>query len=193
MVRIFIALPVPMDVATQFAALVPADLAGLKRVDPELLHITLAFVGWTEEERIGVMAAAVAAAARPVRSFRVTVSGAGRFPPAGRPRVVWVATASEAAAEIERLGGLVRAELKRQRVRFDPKPLRSHVTLARVRDDATVDETRAIAAAMAATRVPEGLAFAADAVHVMESVLSPRGPRYSSRARVPLLDADPPG
>jgi 2'-5' RNA ligase len=104
-----------------------------------------------------------------------------------------------AADRVVRLGGAVRAELLRRQVRFDAKPLRAHVTLARVRDGASDDEARAIAAAVTAARL-DGLAFRADEVQVVESTLSSRvppggsrvppggskAPLYSSRARIPL-------
>lgn len=185
MLRIFIAVPVPLDVASTLGALVPDRLDGLKRVAPELMHVTLAFVGWTDEARVPDIIGAVAAAAPAARAFRVPLEGLGRFPPAGRPRVVWAGTGA-AAARIDDLGQRVRTELARRQVAFDPRPLQAHITLARVRDDATADAARAVAAAVAAARIPAGLAFAADALHVMESVLSPRGPRYRQVSAVRL-------
>lgn len=192
MPRIFVALPIPPETAGALAGLLPQELSGLKRVGAELLHVTLAFIGSVGEERVPEIATAVEAAASGGRAFDVAIDGLGRFPPSGRPQVLWVGTGA-AAAEIERLGELVRAGLARGRVPFDPKPLRAHVTIARVRDDASADEAKAIAAAVAGARAPAGLRFRADAVHVMESTQSPRGPRYSSRARIPLPEGDPAG
>lgn len=191
MLRIFVALPVPLEVSSLLAAVLPGDLAGLRRVGADLLHVTLAFVGWMGEERLADVTAAVGPAAREVRAFRVGLEGVGRFPPSGRPSVIWAGVGDEARAEIERLGQLVRSGLERRRVPFDPKPLRSHITLARVSDRATEEEARSIAAAAAAARLPAGLAFRAEAVHVMQSVLTRAGPRYSSRARIPLPEGGP--
>ena len=68
---------------------------------------------------------------------------------------------------------------------FDDRPLSPHLTLARVRDDASLPEARTVAAAVEALR-PAPVTFAVDAITVFESVLSPKGPRYTPRATCPL-------
>lgn len=183
MPRIFVAIPLPPDVAAELARALPA-MPGLKRVAPELLHVTLAFVGQVGEERVGDVVAAVEAAARAAAPFEIRVSGLGRFPEHGRPSVVWAGT-GPAAEAIQRLGQAVRTELDRRHVPFDPKPLRAHVTLARVRDGASDADAKAVEAASKAASVG-GLSFRADGIHVMESRPSAKGPLYSSRARSPL-------
>lgn len=183
MPRIFVALPLPPAVAGELARALP-PLPGLKRVAPELLHVTLAFVGPVGEDRVADVITAARTAAAASGALDIGLTTVGRFPDHGRTSVIWAGT-SAAGEAIERLGGAVRAELARRRVPFDGKPLRTHVTLARVRDSASADQAEAIDAAVKAARV-DGLAFRAEDVHVMESRLTPKGPLYSTRARVPL-------
>lgn len=184
MIRLFVALPVPLSVAEQLAALVPADLEGLKPVGPELMHITLAFIGWLEESRVEHVTAAVEEGAARGRAFDVPLGTVGRFPPTGRPRVIWVGTGAE--EPILALGGLVRDALSEASIPFDLKALRPHITLARVREGVAVQDARAIGSAVARAKVPDRLSFRADTVEVMQSTLTPRGPRYSSRASIAL-------
>lgn len=185
MPRLFVAIALPADVAAALAAALPTDSPALRRVAPALLHVTLAFIGSVGEERVPEIARAVEAAVRDSPAFVIPFDRVGRFPERGPIRVVWAGT-GPAAERIEHLGVGVRATLAREGVPFDPKPLRPHVTLARVRDGATERELSRVAAAVAAARLPVGLAATADAVHLMESVLSRGGPRYSSRARSAL-------
>lgn len=145
MIRLFVALPVPLSVAEQLAALVPADLEGLKPVGPELMHITLAFIGWLEESRVEHVTAAVEEGAARGRAFDVPLGTVGRFPPTGRPRVIWVGTGAE--EPILALGGLVRDALSEASIPFDLKALRPHITLARVREGVAVQDARAIGSA----------------------------------------------
>lgn len=184
MIRLFVALPVPLPVAEKLAALVPADLEGLKPVGPELMHITLAFIGWLDESRVAQVIAAVEEGAARGRAFDVRLGPVGRFPPTGRPRVLWVGTGAE--EPIVALGGVVRDALSEAAIPFDLKALRPHLTLARVREGVSVQGARAIGSAVARAKVPEGLSFRADTVEVMQSTLTPRGPRYSSRGSIPL-------
>ncbi|MGH2377993.1 MAG: RNA 2',3'-cyclic phosphodiesterase [Candidatus Limnocylindria bacterium] len=185
MIRLFVAVTLPLPVSEQLAALVPADLKGLKRVRPEFMHVTLAFIGWLDETRVGQVASAAQVAAAKARPFDIPLEAVGRFPPTGRPRVVWVATGA-VEEPILALGGIVRDALAEAAIPFDVKPLRPHITLARVREDVALEDGRAIGSAIARARVPAGLHFRADAIDVMQSVLTPKGPRYSTRAHCPL-------
>lgn len=153
------------------------------------MHVTLAFLGRTPDERLADVASAVESAAAAVKAFDVELDRPGRFPPTGRPRVVHLGVGAGAPAVLE-LGERVRAELRRRAIAFDDKPLRAHVTLGRLREDAELADARAIAAAITAMRVPH-LRFRVEGVTVFESVLSPRGPRYTARSSSPLRAGEP--
>lgn len=183
-IRLFVALPVPLEVARPLAALVPPELEGLKRVGPELLHVTLAFIGWTGEGSVEPVAEAIRGGAALESPFRIPITEVGPFPPTDRPRAI-AAGAPAAGAAIRALGAAVREGLARAGIPYDAKPLLPHITLARVREEASAEERRAVLAAVRAVR-PPSLAFRADAVHVMQSTLTPRGPRYASRSMVRL-------
>lgn len=185
MIRLFVALPVPLSVAEELAALIPADLEGLKPVAPELMHITLAFIGWLEEARVAHVTSAVHEGVVRGRAFALPLGTVGRFPPTGRARIIWVGTGAE--DQVVALGRLVRDALSEASIPFDLKALRPHITLARVRESVAVSGARAIGSAVARAKVPEGLGFLADTVEVMQSVLTPDGPTYFSRARLPLM------
>jgi 2'-5' RNA ligase len=148
------------------------------------MHVTLAFLGQTPEDRLADVTAAAEAAASGVKAFDIELDRPGRFPPTGRPRVVWLGIGAGAPTVLA-LGEGVRAEFGRRKIAFDAKPLRAHVTLGRVREDVSLVDARAIAAGVEAMRVPH-LRFRADAVVVFESVPSPRGPKYTARSSGPL-------
>lgn len=185
MPRIFVAIAPPNDLAAALATLLPPGLAGLRVVEPGLLHITLAFVGAVPDDGVAAMATAVRAASLGCSAFELRIDGIGRFLVHGRVETVWAGIGGDAAA-LAGLAERIRAELTRRRIPFDPKPFRPHLTLGRLRRSSTEAEARAVAAATGAARVPAGLAFTARAVDVMESALSSKGPRYSRRARVAL-------
>jgi 2'-5' RNA ligase len=185
-VRLFVAIPLPSDVAARASALLPEALPALRRVKAENLHVTLAFLGWTPDERLPDVAAAAAEAAAAVAPFVLAFEGAaGRFPERGRPRVVWLGIGA-GLDSVRRLGERVGLALRERSVPFDDRPLAAHLTLARVRDDASLAEARTVAAALEALAVPR-LETEVREITVFESVLSPRGPRYTARAQAPLL------
>ena len=182
--RLFIAVHLPTELTDRAAALLPAALPAVKRVSPELMHVTLAFLGWTADERLDTVGEAARAAARGHRAFDLSFQGAGQFPPSGRPRVVWIGV-GEGAGALADLAGSVTAELRRRELSFDDRPFAPHLTLARVREEASGPEWRTVAAAVGALAVPE-LRARVDRIGVVESVLSPKGPRYTTRLEAPL-------
>lgn len=182
--RLFLAVPLPQELADRAAALLPAVLPALKRVRPELMHITLAFLGWTPDEQLDAVGEAARAAVAGHRPFDLVFRGAGRFPASGRPRVVWVGI-GEGSEALAGLAGSLAGELRRRGLKFEDHPFAPHVTLARVREGASGPEARTVAAAVEALAVPE-LRSRVDRITVVESVLSPKGPRYSVRLEVPL-------
>jgi 2'-5' RNA ligase len=148
------------------------------------MHITLAFLGWTPDDQLDAVIAAARAATTGQRAFDLAFAGAGRFPASGRPRVAWLGV-GEGAGPLATLAAGVAAELRERGLQFDDRPFAPHLTLARVRTDATGPEARTVAAAVADLAVPE-LRTAVDRIGVLESVLSPRGPRYTARADIAL-------
>jgi RNA 2',3'-cyclic 3'-phosphodiesterase len=148
------------------------------------MHVTLAFLGRTPDERLADVTAAAEAAASGVTAFDIELDRPGRFPASGRPRVVWLGIGAGAPTVLT-LGERIRAELRRRDIAMDDKPLRAHVTIGRVRENVDLVDARAIAAAVVAMRLPR-LRFRVDTAVVFESVLSPRGPKYTPRATVPL-------
>jgi 2'-5' RNA ligase len=182
--RLFIAIPLPPDLAARAANLLPTSLPALRRVKPENLHVTLAFLGWTPDDRLGDVTAAAREAAAPVASFTLAFDRAGRFPERGRPRVAWLGIADGAPRVLE-LGEGVYAGLRSRALRFDDRPLAAHLTLARVAEDASAAEAKTVGAALDSLAVGD-LRFEVNEIAVVQSVLSPKGPRYTALATVPL-------
>jgi 2'-5' RNA ligase len=183
-VRLFLAIPLPPDLSERASRILPEALPALRRVKPENLHITLAFLGHTPEERLGDVVAATREAATVVSPFSMSFDRVGRFPERGRPRVVWLGVAEGEASVVE-LGAGVAAGLRSRDIRFDDRPLAPHLTLARVNEDASAAEAKTVAAALG-DLVIESLRFDVREIAVVQSVLSPKGPRYTPLSTVPL-------
>src|SRR5689334_5306440 len=133
--RLFVAVPLPTELTDRAAALLPAALPAVRPVRPELMHITLAFLGWTPDEQLDRVIEAASAAAREQPAFDLAFAGAGRFPEKGRPRVVWLGV-GDGREPLAALAGRVAGELRARDLRFDDRPFAPHLTLARVRPDA---------------------------------------------------------
>jgi 2'-5' RNA ligase len=186
---LFVAISPPDAVRRRVAALAgevrraagPAA-AELRWVAPENLHLTLQFLGAVPSERVEPIEAALREVAASGRPLSLEVKSAGGFPNARRPRVVWLGLSGDVAA-LETLA----AELGRRLapLGFPPeeRAFSAHLTVARARDPRGAP---GIAGALAAAGEAEPVPWRVTDLVLVESHLSPKGPRYEAIARAPL-------
>ncbi len=186
--RLFVAIELPdawreeaRRIREQLAAAL-GDGTGLRFTATERLHLTLRFLGDVDEAVVpdlrGQLAQEVATVEVPLE-----LAGLGQFGSRSRPTVLWLGL----AGDLDRLAAL-RAAVERAVVAAglegDERPLRPHVTLARVARQARPSQRRAISDAVAATETPPSVPFAAREVALVRSHLG-RNARYEVLARYP--------
>jgi 2'-5' RNA ligase len=179
--RLFVAIPIPSPLRDAVTALVdgvrsagdPA-VRDVRWVRLDGLHLTVRFLGPTEEEHVADVAAAVDQTARRLAPFEVVIAGGGAFPSVARPRALWLGVAegvNELAAAAVALDDAL-AEVGWPR---DERPYRAHLTLARsdgVRAGPAV--ARRLIDAAAAVREP----FRAESLVLFESISGGGPARY---------------
>jgi 2'-5' RNA ligase len=147
----------------------------VKWVDPAILHITLKFVGWVPENRVDDCLAVGREVAAVGRRGKLILAGAGAFPNARRPRVLWLGAAGDidilaAAAEVfdRRMAevGLAEAE---------SRTFAAHLTLGRVRQGARPPDMTEAIFAFADEQFGE---VPVEEILLMRSHLQPSGPVY---------------
>jgi 2'-5' RNA ligase len=130
--RLFVASALDHDVRAACAAvaarLEAKGFAG-RFVPSTNYHLTVAFLGSVEEERIAEITAALREVAPRLAPFELALERIGAFPDPRRPRVAWVGPALPAAA-FGTLCGVVRSALVAHGFTFDPHA-DAHVTIAR--------------------------------------------------------------
>lgn len=187
--RLFIALNLPSELRTHIAADVLAplrsQLPGVRWVREETLHVTLLFLGKRSEaeaqEAQTVMREVTAAHA----SFTTSLAGLGVFPDSARPRVVWLGL--EDSASVQKLHQALMREHARLGVPLEGRAYRPHVTLGRVPPPAEAAVSKALDPALAAVRFAVPVTFGS--VDLMQSELTPQGPRYTVLLAAPLAHA----
>ncbi len=187
--RLFVALEPPEPVRRRLAAVsegirrAAGKAAGdVRWVADENLHLTLQFLGAVPEERVAAVQGVLAAAATSARPILLEVKGAGGFPNARRPRVVWLGLSGE-VAELAHLAADLGRRLAPLGFPPEARPFAAHLTLGRSRDGGG---SPGLGGALAAAAGGEGLPWRAAELVLFESHLSPRGPRYQAVQRAPL-------
>lgn len=180
--RLFVAIEAPAEwrraLAEARRALPEPVARSLRFAEPHLAHVTLRFIGEVADEHAPEVLRN--ALDRAIAPFEVPLhlGRAGTFGPPARTNVAWLGVEGDLdtlRALAERVSEAVDAALG---IEGDARPLSPHLTLARVRPQATPEERRAVAAAVTALPAPEPHPFAARQAVVVRSHLGPAGPRY---------------
>ena len=94
----------------------------------ENYHLTLAFLGDTDEKALSTVKIAMERACETISPFAFSASGVSFFGKADRA-ILYCAVHD--SPELENLSSLLRASLSDLGLPFDPKPFKPHITLAR--------------------------------------------------------------
>lgn len=183
MVRLFVGIGLP-DTYRQSLTPLTASLSRLTDHSvnwsrPDTWHLTLKFLGETDETRVPAIRDGLATLRFP--RFTLRAGGAGAFPNAQRPKVVWLGLA-EGADQVSALAGLVEDGLAAMDVPRERKRFRPHLTLGRMRKPGPGDWRPLLDAAAAHPWPP----FTATEFTLYQSTLAPSGAVHTPLARFSL-------
>jgi RNA 2',3'-cyclic 3'-phosphodiesterase len=146
-------------------------------VRPELMHLTLAFLGEVSEGFLEAVETQLCEVVGRHEAFTMQLRGLGVFPNPSRARVVWIG-AEQGKVEVCALQGEVIRALCSVGYQPERRPFSPHLTIGRLR--VPDDVSKALA-------VPfESGPFTIDRVVLFRSVLGPAGPAYSIIAEFPF-------
>jgi 2'-5' RNA ligase len=184
-VRTFIAIELPPEVRAFLAdAQQRLKRAGgdVRWVRPDLVHLTLVFLGDVPTDMLADLEKSVREAAAPFAPLALRVQGTGRFPPRGLPRVVWVGI-EEPTGRLVELQKALAAATAAFAEKVEDRAYTAHLTLGRVKSPRG---GRDLSAAVDAMSGQTGPTFEAREVTVFRSDLSPQGPTYTPLAKIAL-------
>jgi len=151
-------------------------------VRPDLVHLTLAFLGGVPADMLADVEAAARQAAAGFGPLSLRVQGAGRFPPRGLPRVIWIGI-DELSGRLAELQKALAAATAAFAEKVEGRAYAAHLTLGRVRSPRG---GRDLSGAVDAMSGQTGPTFEAREVTIFKSDLSPQGPAYTALARIAL-------
>jgi 2'-5' RNA ligase len=153
--------------------------ADVRWVPVENVHLTLKFLGETEESMVVRICDALSERLSSYSPFCINISGVGCFPDIRRPRVIWVGI--EESAELKELAGEVESVLADLGYPADDRAFSPHLTIGRVRS------TRGIRGMMKDLEKLAAYSFGGmeiKRVSLMKSELRPAGAEYGSLAEI---------
>lgn len=187
LVRAFVAIMLPddvrgycLDVMTRLRqALGPAERA-LRWVDPEGIHVTLKFLGNVRTIQLSDLTERLASELVDQAPFDLGIGSLNAFPNPRAPRVALL----QVAGDLRQLGNAqARVEAATEPLGFsrEKRPYRPHLTLGRVRENASPADLAALARALSglSDSVQRAPAFRVTSASLMQSHLGPGGAKYT--------------
>ncbi len=189
LLRAFIALELPAHVcdAIQKQTLRLRQILGndfIRWVPTQNMHLTLKFLGDTSTSYLDFLKQMLVRESDLHPSFDMHLGGLGCFPNQRNPRVLWVDI--HAPADLTSLQRGIEAGASRLGYKPEARPFSPHLTIGRVRENASLTEIQKIRAALGTVQ-PGNITIArADSVHLFKSDLQPGGSVYTKLFSAPL-------
>jgi 2'-5' RNA ligase len=181
-IRSFIAIELSDEVKQAFGRLQSklknVGKTPVRWVNPEIIHLTLKFLGDVDTAIIGDITKAVEEAARGVDPFNIEVSGLGVFPNLQGVHIVWVGLSGE-LEKLNRLQKRIETALTPLGFKPEGRAFTPHLTLGRVRDNARPDERQALGRLVSGTDFKEKYVISVKSINLMKSQLTREGPIYT--------------
>ncbi|MBN1644261.1 MAG: RNA 2',3'-cyclic phosphodiesterase [Dehalococcoidales bacterium] len=189
LIRTFMAVELPGELKKELAEL-EAQLKKssplvVRWVDPNSIHITLKFLGEVPEESIEELMLALEESVSGIPPFRLEVRELGAFPNLDRVQVVWVGVEVE-IARISRLQQKIEANTEQLGFPRESRAFTPHLTLGRVRNEASANERQRLGKVLAGTTVAALHGIDVSAVSLMKSQLTSAGAIYACLGRAEL-------
>ncbi|TMT85253.1 RNA 2',3'-cyclic phosphodiesterase [Haloterrigena sp. H1] len=183
--RLFVSVDLPDDFAESVADLQAefAEASGLSFTDPEQAHLTMKFLGDTDEDSLPDLERELEAAVddADIDPFTVRYGGLGVFPTLEYISVLWLGV-EDGGDELTRLHESI--EARTTDLGFDPEShdFTPHVTLARMEHAGGKE----LVQELVAERDPTIGETRVDEIRLTESTLTEDGPVYSTVESFPL-------
>ncbi|MCK4699156.1 MAG: RNA 2',3'-cyclic phosphodiesterase [Bacteroidales bacterium] len=182
--RTFIAVKIPATVKLiELLKLLRVDMREdrIRWVNPEILHITLSFIGDTTEEQVNYISEQLEEIGSGYSSIELHFKELGVFRNIRKPRVFWIGM--ERNELLENLQGEIEVMLRDYGINCENKPFSPHLTIARIKRIDDIDNLKYWlkkyrGKTIQKTKIGEVIYY--------ESKLTSNGPIYNSIKKFPL-------
>jgi len=149
--------------------------ANIKLVEPENVHITLKFLGDTNEDLIEEIDGIVNDAAQNTEPFNIKLEGAGVFPNQNYIKVIWLGI--KQGEQLESIAQKIDDQLHKIGFKKEKRKFSAHLTIARVRSAKNKEKLLQIIEKYKDSEFAE---INVDSIKLKKSELTPKGPIYTN-------------
>ena len=155
--------------------------ADLKLVELKNIHITLKFLGDTDEEKINEIEEIIKNSIEEVHPFNIKLKGSGVFPNKNYMKVIWIGI--EGAETIEEIAKKIEKQLENIGFQTEKRGFSAHLTIARVKSSKNKEKIIQI---LEKYQDVEFAIIDVNSVKLKKSDLTPKGPIYTTLKELKL-------
>jgi 2'-5' RNA ligase len=154
----------------------------LKLVEPANIHLTLRFLGELDEQLITPITSVMTDCVKTIKPFKILLNGVGAFPSIKYMKVIWVGVQN--AEELINIANNLNSKLDKLGISRADHSFSPHVTVARVKGVSGGKER--LISVLSRYREHNFGSIDVDCIRLKRSVLTPKGPEYSTVKEVKL-------
>ncbi|HSL85812.1 MAG TPA: RNA 2',3'-cyclic phosphodiesterase [Bacteroidales bacterium] len=180
-IRSFLAIELPqsnqeevLDLIRFYRELTPSEI---KWVGRENLHITLKFLGRFQKEHIKDLRVCLVSEVEKIPSFPIAIDRLGAFPIIQKPKVIWLGF--DRPKDLNLIFSHIEDCVVSLGYEVDDRPFSPHLTLGRIRRDASNNVIKDISQILMNTKFDFRSVFCATKLTLFQSELTKKGPIYS--------------
>ena len=151
--------------------------SGFRWVKPDLMHLTLKFLGDVPPGKIDQISQKLDQLCANFQPFQLQINGTGAFPSWRKPRTIWMGL--KHSQELLDLHKQLESALAETGIPTEGRPFSAHLTLCRVSDYADPAAVRQLENLLVSTPLASDLVWDVNDIVLYKSKLQPGGPVYS--------------
>ncbi len=155
--------------------------ANIKMVELEKIHITLKFLGDTNEEYIDKIEGIIKSSVKDIKPFKIKLKGVGVFPNENYIKVVWIGIQN--AENVEIITKNIDEKVSELGFKKENRKFSAHLTVARVKSAQNKERLLQIINKYQDT---EFIEFKVESIRLKKSELTQKGPIYTTLKDVKL-------
>jgi len=155
--------------------------AAVKLVDPESMHLTLKFLGDTDEDLINEIEKIIKESSQGIKPFKIKLEGTGVFPNKNYIKIIWIGVND--GEQIIPIAEKIDEEISNLGFKKEKRKFSAHLTIGRVKTAKNKDELIQIIEEYNEILFSE---FEVKSIKLIKSELTPNGPIYSTLKEIKL-------
>lgn len=187
-IRTFIAIQIPESIKNEIF-LIQAKLRaagkGISWTKADNIHLTLKFLGPTDDTLIDSIRDKISASIAGKKPFKIQVNGLGAFPTLKRPRIIWIGANAE-SDHLREISRNLNENLESLGFESEKRKFTAHLTIGRVKDARKISP---ILERMNDLTNFDAGEFMVEKIELIKSDLHPSGAIYTPLRKI-MLDSD---